>query len=224
MLVSYNRTCTISLNENYHPSSEWIIDKEPTCITIGSKHKECLDCGKTLETCELLVDPDANGELSDWIVDTDSTCTAAGKKHKECTDCHEILERSDIDRIGHTPVVVPGKAATCEEAGLTEGKHCSVCNEVLVAQEVVPAKGHTEVVDAAVAPTCTETGLTEGKHCSVCNKVLVAQETIPAKEHTDSNNDGNCDTCGIKLRELTVAEKIMAFFQKIIDFFKKLFK
>ena len=223
MFVSSNDTCTISIDENYHPASEWIIDKEPTCITIGSKHKECLDCGKTLETCELLVDPDANGELSDWIVDTDSTCTAAGKKHKECTDCHEILERSDIDRIGHTPVVVPGKAATCEEAGLTEGKHCSVCNEVLVAQEVVPAKGHTEVVDAAVAPTCTETGLTEGKHCSVCNKVLVAQETIPAKEHTDSNNDGNCDTCGKKLRELTVVEKIKAFFQKILDWFRKLF-
>ena len=223
MFVSSNDTCTISIDENYHPASEWIIDKEPTCITIGSKHKECLDCGKTLKTKELLADPDANGELSDWIVDTDSTCTAAGKKHKECTDCHEILERSDIDRIGHTPVVVPGKAATCEEAGLTEGKHCSVCNEVLVAQEVVPAKGHTEVVDAAVAPTCTETGLTEGKHCSVCNKVLVAQETIPAKEHTDSNNDGNCDTCGKKLRELTVAEKIKAFFQKILDWFRKLF-
>ena len=224
MFVSSNDTCTISIDENYHPASEWIIDKEPTCITIGSKHKECLDCGKTLKTKELLADPDANGELSDWIVDTAATCTASGKKHKECTDCHEILERSDIDRKEHTPAVVAGKAATCEETGLTEGKRCSVCNEVLVAQEVVPAKGHTEVVDAAVAPTCTETGLTEGKHCSVCNKVLVAQETIPAKEHTDSNNDGNCDTCGIKLRELTIAEKIKAFFQKIIDFFKKLFK
>lgn len=33
--------------------------------------------------------------------------------------------------------------ATCTEAGKTEGKHCSVCNEVLVAQEVVPATGHS---------------------------------------------------------------------------------
>ena len=56
---------------------------------------------------------------------------------------------------------------------MTEGKHCSVCNEVLMEQKVVPANGHTEVIDEAVEPTCTETGLTECKHCLVCNVVLV---------------------------------------------------
>ena len=66
---------------------------------------------------------------------------------------------------------------------MTEGKHCSVCNTVLAAQQTVPATGHTEVVDKAVAPTCTETGLTEGKHCSVCNTVLAAQETVQALGH-----------------------------------------
>ena len=67
--------------------------------------------------------------------------------------------------------------------GKTEGKHCSVCNEVLAAQTEIPAKGHTEVVDAAVEPTCTKPGKTEGKHCSVCNEVLVAQKEIPALNH-----------------------------------------
>ena len=83
----------------------------------------------------------------------------------------------------------PAVEATCTKAGKTEGKHCSVCKEVLVAQTVIPAKGHTEVVDAAVEATCTETGKTEGKHCSVCNEVLVAQTVVPAKGHTEEIRD-----------------------------------
>ena len=85
----------------------------------------------------------------------------------------------------HTAVADAAVPATCTATGLTAGKHCSVCNTVLIAQTTVPAKGHTEVVDAAVPATCTATGLTAGKHCSVCETVLIAQKTIPAKGHTE---------------------------------------
>ena len=73
-------------------------------------------------------------------------------------------------------------AATCTKTGLTEGKHCLVCNEVLVEQDIVAALGHTEsdwIVD--IDATCTESG-SKHKECTTCHETL-ATESISTTGH-----------------------------------------
>ena len=94
----------------------------------------------------------------------------------------------------HTEVIDAGTQPTCTESGLTEGKHCSVCNEVIIAQNEIKALGHTEAIDAGIQPTCTESGLTEGKHCSVCNEVIIAQNEIKALGHIEVIDAGKAAT------------------------------
>ena len=95
----------------------------------------------------------------------------------------------------HKEVVDAAVPATCTETGLTEGKHCSVCDEVIVAQKTIPAIGHAEEVLEGTPATCTEDGLTDEKRCTRCKEVLVAQEPIPATGHTEEVIEAVPATC-----------------------------
>ena len=171
--------------------------------TVSGKAATCTKAGLTDgEKCSVfhavIVEqkeiPALGHSWGEWTVTTPASCTATGEKTRTCDRC-AATEKRELAKTGHTEVVDPAVGATCTEPGKTEGKHCSVCNAVIKAQEVIPAKGHTEVIDTAVAPTCTEPGKTEGKHCSVCNTVLVAQEVIPAKGHTEVIDEAIEATC-----------------------------
>ncbi|MBR2293551.1 MAG: leucine-rich repeat protein [Clostridia bacterium] len=146
----------------------------------------------TFETSDF--DPENHKHVwSEWKTLKDASCSKEGIEGRVC-ECGEA-ETQPIPTLPHTEVVDEAIASTCTETGLTEGKHCSVCKEVLVEQEEVAAKGHTEVIDPAVAATCTREGLTEGKHCSVCKRVLVAQETVKTHAHTTVVDQAIAPTC-----------------------------
>ena len=182
--------------------------KAPTCTENGnSAYWTCSVCGKYFS--------DENGtteiEKDSWLISATGhsltkteakapTCTEGGNsEYWTCSVCGKYFSDENgtteiekdswiIEATGHTEVIDAEIPATCTEAGKTEGKHCSVCGEVLAAQQEIPALGH-DWDEGTVTTPPTET--TEGVKTFTCTRCGVTKtESIPA---TGEQNNDPCD-------------------------------
>lgn len=78
----------------------------------------------------------------------------------------------------HTEEALPAVEPGCETAGLTEGSWCSVCGEIFVAQEEIPAIGH-DWQAPAYAWSDDSSSVTAARVCAH-NETHVETETVPA--------------------------------------------
>lgn len=137
-------------------------------------------------------------EYGDYITTVSATCETVGSQYRECSKCGD-RETIQIPMLKHNEITLQGKEATCLEAGLTEGKKCSLCEKIILEQEEISATGHTEKVLEGKESTCTETGLTDGKECSVCGITIEEQMQLPMASHTyDNDTDSKCNACGFE--------------------------
>ena len=107
-------------------------------------------------------EPAHEHSYGEWLTTKEPTCTENGERKQTCS-CNDF-KTEIITATGHTEKTVFGKAPTCTEAGLTDGKKCSVCGETTLAQKTILANGHKEITIVGKEATCTETGLTDGKN------------------------------------------------------------
>ena len=173
---------------------------EPTCTKSGYTIYTCVRCGKTYKD-----DPVEPGHKWNEGAATAPTCTELGYTTYTCTVCalEYVDEASWLPATGHTEEIIPSVAATCTETGLTEGKKCSVCNEILVAQEIILATGHSW--KGTGCENCDETrenpfvDVDEKVHASFFDAILWAVEEgiTTGTDATHFNPNGKCDRATI---------------------------
>ena len=189
-----------------------------TCENTGkTEGSHCSVCNTVLKKQETL--PALGHTWDSGKVTKVATCTTDGEKNYTCTTCHKTRIES-VPKTGHTEVKDAATPATCEDAGKTEGSHCSICGTVIKKQETIPALGHTwDSGKVTKAATCTTDG-EKTYTCTICQKTRT--ETIPATGHTEITKfakkatcetegytgDIYCNNCGEMLKEGKVIEKL----------------
>ena len=187
-------TCGETRTEEIKAIGHTAVDDEavaPTCTKTGlTAGSHCSVCNEVLQAQEEV--PAIGHTWNDGEVTTAPTCTEAGVKTFTCKTCGET-RTEEIKATGHTAVDDEAVAPTCTKTGLTAGSHCSVCNEVLKAQEEIPALGHTwNDGEVTTAPTCTETGV-KTFTCETCGDTRT--EKIKATGHTAVDEEAVAPTC-----------------------------
>lgn len=188
---------------------------DPTCTEKGYTVYKCSYCDATENRDETAALGHNYGE---WTITKEASCNAAGSREKVCSRCGDKVTEV-IPQLTHNwDGGKQTKAPTCTEKGV-KTYTCSACGATRT--EEIAALGHSYGEWTTVKePTCKEAGARE-KVCTVCGDKVT--EEIAATGHTDSDKDNTCDVCGETISTSFWA-KIVAFFNRIINWFRNLFK
>ena len=142
--------------------------EDATCTTPGHESYEA--CTR----CEYSTYEETTPALGHDEIHHDAkaaTCTEKGNKaYVTCSRC-EYTTFEEVPALGHIEEVIPAVAANCEHTGLTEGKKCIRCNEILIKQQEIAKTSHSW--DKGTVTKAPQVGVAGERTftCTVCGAI-----------------------------------------------------
>ena len=207
--------------ENSHQFGEWITKTVATTCCDGLLVRVCAECGK--QETKLVPAEHPNVEFRNTIA---ATCASTGYEGDiYCSDCGIYLGKGKGTDKTNEHSFTEKYEAVNEESHYA---YC-ICDERIAEDHVWEKSLNT------VPAACTDNGKTV-TCCALCG--FEKTTIIPATGHSDKDNDGICDECGTNIGGNGTYESncvcgqhhtgpfagLIKFFQKIIYFFRNLFK
>lgn len=180
----------------------WTV-KNATCSASGLKTGTCTVCHA--QTTQVI--PALEHKLGQWKLTKEPTCSQYGTETAVCSVCGAHKERN-VEKAAHDVRTLARIEPTCEEYGLTEGKICYVCKEIIVPQKKIAPLGHDYFTVADIkAPSCTEKGSGHiyclNEYDENGNPTFSKWTEIPKIPHVDNDGDGLCDVCATNMKVQT---------------------
>ena len=169
---------TVQVEVQHNWQSKYTIDKEPTCTENGSQSIHCDVCN-AINQDRVRVIKATGHKWSAWEVTKEArkaTCTEDGnKEYYVCSSCKKLFADADIGKeinkedtvvkaTGHKVVKDSAVPATTTTTGLSEGSHCSVCGQIIVAQKVIPKKDVKGDVNDSISVNDIEKKITANRN------------------------------------------------------------
>ena len=183
----YCTDCNYSTYEEIPASHDKYYDEPENTCKGGWAVELCHKCDWVGE--KVWRDPTAEHTSGEPVIENEvaATCTDEGSYYKVvyCTECGEELTTEFVttDALGHTEAINDAVEPSCTRIGWTEGKYCSVCNEVLVEQREVSMTDHNYQFTEHKA-TCTDGGYTDWYCTNFESTGTVEGSETPPNGHT----------------------------------------
>lgn len=156
-------SCGNNAVECSHDWTDFVVEKEATCIISGLKVKECKSCH--LEIKEVISASHKYEETEVYNIGdeypevTVHTCSVCGNEDLEVNS----------EGATHTNIEITNKLfSTCKVAGHTSSVVCKCCNVEIKPLEELELAEHEYELFHSISATCYDKGLDEYK-CKVCN-------------------------------------------------------